>query len=424
MTVLFRNATLIYPGHKLNNKKLNFLIDNGIIKKISSENIVVEDHAEIIESNNLCVSPGWLDLRADFAEPGYEEKETLESGTKAAAAGGFTGVCVTPSTYPIIDTRAGIEYIKKASGSNGVSLYPLGALSKGMNGQDLAELYDMKLAGAVAFTDYKNSLANAKFVQLALDYSSGIDSLIMTFSQEKNLTGKAQVNEGEKSTYLGLKGIPHLAEEVIINRDIYLTEYTGGSIHFSGISSAKSVDLITEAKAKGVKVTCDVDLMHLLESDAVLDQFDSNYKVLPPLRTESDRQKLISGLNNGTIDAICSDHSPHNIENKDCEFEIAHYGSNTIQSTFALLNTKLSNEISTETLVEKLAINPRKLLRMDNIEVEENKAANLTFFDPNIEWNYNSKNNYSKSENSPYLNSNLKGKVIAICNENQIVVNE
>ena len=291
-----------------------------------------------------------------------------------------------------------------------------------MKGDDLSEMYDMKLAGAVAFSNYKNSIENAKFMQLALEYANGINTTVIAFAQDEKISGSAQVNEGENSTRLGLKGIPHLAEELRINRDIYLTKYTEGKLHFAGLSSAKSVELIAKAKKEGLSITCDVSATQLVLNDNCLEEFDSNYKVQPPIRIENDRKALTNSLLNGNIDVICSDHAPQNIENKACEFQSASYGMIGIQTLYSLLNTKLKGKISSEVLVEKLAINPRNILGMELPEIEVGKPANLTFFDPTIEWEYNTKNNLSKSKNSPFLGEKFTGKVVGVVNNGEAIV--
>ena len=421
MNLVLRNSKIVYPGHVLNGKKVDIFIKKGKIVEIG-KSLDVKGKFEEIKSKDLQVSPGWLDMRASFGEPGYEEKETLDSGRKAAAAGGFTAVCIAPNTFPVMDSRAGVEFFVSKNGVHPVDLYPIGALSQGMKGDNLSEMYNMKLAGAVAFSNYKNSIENAKFMQLALEYANGIDTTVIAFAQDEKISGSAQVNEGENSTRLGLKGIPHLAEELRVNRDIYLTKYTEGKLHFAGLSSAKSLEVIAKAKKDGLSITCDVSATQLVLNDNCLEEFDSNYKVQPPIRIENDRKVLINSILNGKIDVVCSDHAPQNIENKACEFQSASYGMIGIQTLYSLLNTKLKGEISSEVLVEKLAINPRNILGMELPEIEVGKPANLTFFDPTIEWEYNTKNNLSKSENSPFLVEKFTGKVVGVVNNGEVIV--
>lgn len=421
MNVVLRNSKIIYPGHPLHLKKVDILLKNGEIAEIG-KGIKTTGKVQEIKSKDLQVSPGWIDFRADFCEPGYEEKETIDSGRKAAAAGGFTGVCVTPNSNPVVDGRTGIQFLINKNGKHPVDLYPIGALSQGMNGEDLSEMHDMKMAGAVAFSNYKNPVENAKFMQLALEYAAGIDGTVITFAQDDKIAGSSQVNEGESSTKLGLKGIPHLAEELRINRDIYLTEYTEGRIHFGSLSGTKSVDLVVKAKKSGLNVTCDVSAVQLVLNDSCLEEFDSNYKVQPPIRLEKDRKGLIKHVLKGNIDVICSNHAPQNIENKACEFQNASYGMIGIQTLYSLLNTKLNDEISSEVLVEKLAINPRTILGLELPKLEKGQQANLTIFDPTIKWEYTVQNNLSKAKNSPFLGETFTGKVLGVVNNGEAIL--
>ncbi|MGB0390360.1 MAG: dihydroorotase [Salibacteraceae bacterium] len=423
MKILLKRATIVYPGHALNGKKRDILIEKGVITSIGNS-LNPEGNFKEIKSKNLHVSPGWLDLRANFCEPGFEERETLESGSKAAAYGGFTGVCITPNTLPIVDTRSSIEFIKSRSQHQAVELFPLGALSRETKGRDLSEMYDMQQAGAVAFTDGQKGIQNAKFMQLALQYAHGIDALVMSFPMENELKGKAQVNEGDNSTQLGLKGIPNIAEELMVSRDLYLQDYAESRLHFTTLSSAKSVDLVSKAKKAGQNVSCDVSAIQLVLNDSVLAEFDSNHKVMPPLRSEKDRKGLIKHLKANNIDVVCSNHTPHNIENKNCEFELADYGITAIQTVYPLLNGLVNEGLTQETIIEKIAVNPRKIIRQELPNIEEGATANLTIFDPNIEWEYNEKTNVSKSVNSPFIGTKLTGKVVGIINRKQLVLTD
>lgn len=415
MKILLKRATIVYPGHDLNGKKRDILIEKGVIKSIETS-INPEGKFKEINSKDLHVSIGWLDLRANFSEPGFEERETLKTGSKAAAFGGFTGVCLSPNTLPVVDSRSSVEFIKSRSEHQAVELFPLGALSQGTTGTDLSEMYDMQQAGAVAFSDGQKGIQNAKFMQLALQYANGIDALVMSFPMENELKGKAQVNEGDHSTQLGLKGIPTMAEELIVSRDLYLQEYAESRLHFTTLSSAKSVDLISKAKKAGQQVSCDVSAVQLVLNDSVLKEFDSNHKVMPPLRSEKERKGLVKHLKTNNIDVVCSNHTPHNVENKNCEFELAEYGIIAIQTVYPLLNSQLKEELSQELIIEKIALNPRKILGLDLPDIEEGALANLTLFDPTIEWDYTPKSNVSKSLNSPFLGTKFTGKVVGIIN--------
>jgi dihydroorotase len=309
-----------------------------------------------------------------------------------------------------------VEYLFNRAKNNLVDVYPLGTISHKREGKDMAEMYDMFLSGAKAFTDGNRPVQDAGLMERALLYTQGFKALVFSYPEDTAIAGKAKVNEGEVSTSLGMKGIPSLAEELMIARDLYLAEYTGSKIHFSTISTARSVELIKQAKKKGLQVTCDVAAHHLVLTDNELQGFDSNYKVKPPLRTSKDVKALVAGLKDGTIDAIVSQHTPHEIEFKDVEFEMAEYGNIGLQTTFSLA---IKAGLTIEMIVEKLAVNPRKILDIEVPVIAEGQKANLVVFDPNVEWEYNKANNQSKSCNSPFIGQNLKGKVLLTCNNNK-----
>ncbi|HTK19160.1 MAG TPA: dihydroorotase, partial [Mucilaginibacter sp.] len=294
--------------------------------------------------------------------------------------------------------------------------YPLGAISYKREGKDLAEMYDMYQSGAKAFTDGNRPVQDAGLMERALLYTKGFDALVLSYPEDTAIAGKAKVHEGEVSTLLGMKGIPSLAEELMVARDLYLAEYTESRIHFSTISTERSVDLIREAKKKGLQVTCDVAVHHLLLTDEALMGFDSQYKVKPPLRTQKDVKALLKGLKDGTIDAIVSQHTPHEVEFKNVEFEMAEFGMIALQTSFA---TALEAGLSLETIIEKMAINPRKILNVDMPVIAEGTEANLVVLDKDAEWVYDKSNNKSKSYNSPFIGKKLKGSVLLTYNNNK-----
>jgi dihydroorotase len=296
----------------------------------------------------------------------------------------------------------------------------VGCISQNREGKDLAELYDMRLAGAVAFSDGTRPVTESGLMSRALLYAKGFDGLVFSYPEDSSIAGKGKMNEGEMSTYLGMKGLPALAEEVHISRDLYLAEYNDCPVHFSTISSANSVELIRKAKRRGLRVSCDVTAHHLVLTDEALQGFDSNFKVKPPLRTAGDVSALRAGLVDGTIDAIVSQHTPHEIEFKDVEFEIASFGVIGLQTVLPLA---LEAGLSAEALVEKLAINPRKILNLPVPEIEVGEQANVVLFDTENEWVFDASSNKSKSANSPFLNSTLKGKVMLACNNGQVYNN-
>jgi len=414
MNLLIKSATILDPGSPFHQQIADILIENGVITRIADD---IEADAKLIEAEGKYVSPGFFDLNCNIGELGLETKEDITSGTRAAAAGGFTGLAMMPNTANPVHSKAEVEYLVNRSKGNLVDVYPLGAISHKREGKDLAEMYDMYLSGARAFTDGNRPVQDAGLMERALLYAQGFDALVFSYPEDTAIAGKAKVNEGEISTLLGMKGIPSLAEELMIARDLYLAEYTVSKIHFSTISTARSVELIREAKRKGLEVTCDVAAHHLILTDEALLGFDSQYKVKPPLRTKDDVKALINGLKDGTIDAIVSQHTPHEIEFKDVEFEVAAYGMVGFQTALPLA---LKTGLPVELLVEKLAINPREILGVDVPVIAEGEKANLVLFDIDAEWEYNSKSNVSKSVNSPFIGDTLKGKVLLTYNNKQI----
>ncbi|WP_028297110.1 dihydroorotase [Olivibacter sitiensis] len=419
--ILIKSAKVIYPGHELHDRIVDVHLKNGKVERIGESNSLNDDSAKVIDAHGCYLSLGFFDLNVNFGEPGLETKETLLTGTAAAAAGGFTGVALQPNTKPPIHSRAEVSYIVNQAKGLLVDVYPLGAISHNREGVDLAEMYDMSLAGAVAFTDGDKSVAQAGLMSRALLYSKGFDALVFSFAEDSTVAGKAKMNEGVMSTYLGMKGNPNLAEELMVSRDLYLAAYNGAPIHFSTISTAGSISLIREAKSKGLQVTCDVAAHHLVLSDEAVADFDSNYKVKPPLRTVEDITALHEGLKDGTIDAIVSQHTPHEVEYKRVEFEVAKYGIISLQTLLPmLLNTGLPLDL----IVQKLTIGPREVLKIKLPIFEESELANLVLFDPNELWHFNGRNNRSKSSNSPYLNQKLKGKVLLTVNNGLTYLNE
>ncbi len=414
MNLLIKSATIIDPNSPFNKKIADVLIEKGIITQIAGE---LEADAEVFEAEGACLSPGFFDLNCNIGEPGLETKEDIYTGTKAAASGGFTGIALMPNTIPPVHSKAEIEYIVNRSKKNLVDIYPIGTISHKREGHDLAEMYDMYLSGAKAFTDGNRPVQDAGLMERALLYTQGFDGLVFSYPEDTAIAGKAKVNEGEVSTLLGMKGIPSLAEELMIARDLYLAEYTGSRIHFSTISTTRSVELIREAKHKGIEVTCDVAAYHLVLTDEALLGFDSLYKVKPPLRTQDDVDALLEGLRDGTIDAIVSQHTPHEVEFKNVEFEVAEFGMTGLQTAFSLA---VQAGLDIEMIVQKMSVNPREILNIDIPFIAEGKEANLVLLDPNMEWEYNKKNNRSKSYNSPFIGHNLTGKVLLTFNNNQL----
>lgn len=415
MNLLIKSATIIDPNSPFHQQVADILIEKGFISKIAPN---LEADAELIEADGQYVVPGFFDLNCNIGELGLETKEDLHTGTAAAAAGGFTGVALMPNTAPPVHSKSEVEYLLNRAKKNLVDVYPLGTISHKREGKDLAEMYDMFLSGAKAFTDGNRPVQDAGLMERALLYAQGFDALILSYPEDTAIAGKAKVNEGEISTYLGMKGIPPLAEELMIARDLYLAEYTGSRIHFTTISTTRSVELIREAKKKHIEVTCDVAAHHLVLTDEALTGFDSLYKVKPPLRTQDDVDALLKGLKDGTIDAIVSQHTPHEVEFKDVEFEVAEFGIIGLQTAFSLA---LKAGLDIDTIVKKMSVNPRQILNIDIPVIAEGKEVNIALLDPNAEWEYTKNNNRSKSYNSPFIGQNLKGKVMLTCNNNYLL---
>ncbi|HIN40639.1 MAG TPA: dihydroorotase [Flavobacteriales bacterium] len=415
MSLLVKQAKIIDPNSDLNGKRMDILLEGGKIKSIRKN---ISSKGKTITASNLHVSPGWFDMHVNFRDPGDEHKEDLNSGCKAAAAGGFTGVAVMPGTNPPLHSKAEIEYIRNKARGNIVDVHPIGALSKNLEGKVMTEMYDMYQSGSVAFSDEKNPIPNAGFLSRAMLYVNGFNSLVITHSEDKNITLEGMMNEGESSTSLGLNGMPSLAEEVMVTRDVYLAEYTDARLHFATLSSGKSVDLVRNAKRKGIKVTAEVAAHQLALDDTALAEFDSNLKYNPPLRTAQDIAALKKGLADGTIDSICSDHCPENVENKAREFDLAEFGAIGLETAYAVANT--FSGLNPEQLVEKLCIAPRTILKLNVPVIKTGNKANLTFFDPKEKWTFSQKYIKSKSANSPFIGHKFVGKALGVYNKGKL----
>lgn len=421
MKILAKNTTVVCESSKYHLKKVDILIENGVITKIADQ--IKDEKAKTIESKNLHASLGWLDMHVNFQDPGFEHKEDIITGAKAAASGGFTKVCVSPLTYPVIDNKSQVEYIINKSANVLVDLYPYGAVSKETKGKELAELADMKSAGAIAFTDDKKSIKNPNLLNRALLYTQSFDGLILNHPHTAETAHKGVMNEGVVSTQLGLNGIPELSADLMITRDLYLAEYTKGKLHFSTISTEKSIELIREAKKKGLRVSCDVSAYNLLLNENELMEFDSRFKVLPPLRSEKTIKALIKGIKDGTINAISSDHLPEDIEAKKKELDHAAFGMINLQTAFATANTALQKSISINDLINLLTKGPAEVLNIDLGKIEVGEKANITLFDPKEEFEFTKEKVLSKSKNSPFFKKKLKGKVIGVVNNKKSYFN-
>ncbi|MBX2829285.1 MAG: dihydroorotase [Flavobacteriaceae bacterium] len=417
MDILLKSATIIDPASKHHGKKRDILIQDGVIQKIAAS--LPDSKSTTVTFNNLHVSQGWFDPSVSFGEPGYEERETLENGLQTAAQSGFTSVGINANTFPVTDSKSQVKFLKTKAYHSPVTVYPIGALTTKSEGIDLAELYDMHNEGAIAFYDYKKPVKNPNLLKIALQYAQNFGGLVQSFPFEKSVAKNGVVNEEENSTKLGLKGIPALAEELQIARDLYLLEYAGGSLHIPTISTEKSVKLIKEAKKKGLNVSCSVAVHNLCLTDDVLDTFDTSYKLLPPLRTQKDRKALLKGLADGTIDGITSDHNPIDIEHKRTEFDHAYFGSIGLESSFGAL----LSEIDLETAIKGLT-GLKKVFGVDEHPIVEGEKADLTLFTPKGDWVFSEESILSTSKNASLLGYPMTGNVYGIINRNQSVINE
>jgi dihydroorotase len=420
MNLLIKQATVIDSTSPHNGRVVDILIEKGVITQIK-KSIVPEKGIKTIEAEGLHVSAGWLDMQVNFCDPGYEHKETLSNGLKSAAKGGFTSVCLMSGTNPPLHNKAQIEYVANRAKDNLVDVLPIGTLSHNQEGKDLSEMYDMKISGAVAFSDYKKSTKDAGLILRALQYSQNINSFIITHCDDKTISHDGLVNEGVTSTKLGLKGIPALAEEIMLQRNIQILEYTGGKMHIPTISTKGSVELIKKAKAKKLNITCGVAAYNLLLDDSELEGFDTNYKVNPPLRTKDDIDALKKGIADGTIDVIVSDHNPQDIESKDLEFDHADNGMIGLESCFGVLNMALSSKLSLENIIDTLTKNPRTILGLDALSIKEGAEANLTLFNPTKKYLFGKSHIVAANKNSGIIGKELKGVVIGVVNKNSFL---
>lgn len=420
MNLFIKGITIVDPNSQFNQQTCDLRIENGKISAISKK-IEPLKGDQIFDGKGAILSPGFFDLNCSVGDPGLETKEDIQTASATAKAGGFTALAVLPNTKPTVQSKGQVEYILNKAKNNLVDVYPIGAISNDLAGKELAELYDMQNAGAIAFSDGDHPIADDGFMSRALQYAQGFDAMLMVYPENKSMAGKAQINESKNSILLGMKGLPALAEEMHIARDIYLAAYHQSPIHISTISTAGSVALIKRAKKDGIKITCDVAAHQLVFTEDLLNDFDSNYKVKPPLRSKNDLKALLAGLKDGTIDAICSQHRPHEIEFKDVEFEHAAYGIIALQTVLPLL---LKAGLSVEAITEKLSVNPRKLLGLTVPTINLGEKANFTIYHPTKEWEFNQQSNKSKSANSPLLGTTLIGKVQMVYNNEQFEIYE
>ncbi len=413
MILLLKAAKIIDESSPFHNRIKDLLIKNGIIQKIS-DSIKTPENCKEINFENLHISQGWFDSSVCFGEPGFEERETIINGLKTASKSGFTAVAVNPNTQPVADNKSAIEFMINKSNGAATKLYPIGNFTKNAEGKDIAELFDMQNSGAIAFGDYNKAIANANLLKIGLQYAQNFDGLLLSFPQDNSIAGSGLVNEEVNSTKLGLKGIPSLAEEMQVARDLFLLEYTGGKLHIPTISTAKSVELIKNAKKIGLKVSCSVAAHHLILTDSELKEFDANTKILPPLRTIKDTKALVKGINTGIIDMITSDHNPIDVEHKKVEFNNAKFGTIGLESLFGAVN----NVLDLETLISAITSRAKKPFNIESFSIVEGNKADLTLFNPANTYTFKEENILSISKNAIFHNKKMKGKVYGVIANN------
>lgn len=417
MKVLIRNARIISATSSFKNQLKDILIEDGIISQVAD--LIASENVDIIDIKGLHVSEGWMDCFANFCDPGYEYKETIHSGSLAAAAGGYTSVMLIPNTDPVIDNKAQVEYIKQQNDPL-VEIFPIGAVTKKCAGIELAEIYDMYSSGAIAFSDGLKPIQSSGILLKALQYVLAFGGTVIQVPDDQSIGRSGVMNEGVMSTMLGLPGKPAIAEELLIARDITLSLYTGSRIHFTGITSINSLHMIQKAKDKGANVTCSIAPYHFSFCDEDLQDYDTNFKVNPPLRTKENMFLLKEALIDKKIDFIASHHQPQNWDSKACEFEYAGYGMNTLESIFG---ASMNTGIDMHTFVQMQTVNIRNIFNLPLLSIEVGAIANLTLFDPHDEFITVSGLSYSKSKNNAFDNTRLRGKTHGIINGKKIFLN-
>ncbi len=412
MSLLIKNGRVIDPSQNIDDT-LDLLVQDGKIKEIG-KGIKVPDGADIIDAKGCYVTPGLVDMHVHLRDPGLEYKEDIVTGTRAAAAGGFTSIACMPNTSPVNDNKAITSYIiTKAKNEGLVNVFPVGAITKGSKGESMAEMGELKEAGCVAVSDDGHPVANPEVMRRALEYAKGMGIMVISHAEEKALVGEGVMNEGFVATELGLKGIPWAAEDVATARDVYLAEFTNSPIHIAHVSTQGAVRIIRNAKARGVRVTCETAPHYFTLTDDAVRGYETNAKMNPPLRSTADVAAIKEGLKDGSIDVVATDHAPHHLDDKDIEFNLALNGIIGLETSLPLTLRLVEEKVLTlKAMVEKMATNPSNILGIDRGTLKSGSVADITVIDPKVEWSVEADKLESKSKNSPFLGWQMKGRAI------------
>ena len=417
MSILIKSATLVDSKSNLNFKKKDILIRDGVIVDIADS---ITSNADIVHDfENLHVSRGWFDTSVSFGEPGYEERETISNGLNTAASSGFTSILLNPECNPLVDSHSSVEFIKKKSSNTTTIIYPIANLTSNSNGKDLASLYDMKLAGAVAYGDYKKAITDSSILKIALEYTKTFGGRVISFCQDGFLSQNGVINESIISTELGLKGIPDISESVNIYRDIEILSYSGGKLHIPYVSTKKGVDLIREAKKRNLDITASTSIAHVVFSENDITNFNTNLKITPPLRSETDSKALKEGLIDGTIDYLTSMHEPIDIDNKKVVFDLATPGTIALESVFGSMCNNFTLEKTIDVLTRK-----KSIFGVDDHAIKKGAYADLTLFNPDKSYEFSKEHILSTSKNCAFTGSKLKGVVYGSINNNNSTLNK
>ena len=420
-SVLIKNALVIDPNGPHHRQQVDVYLEEGVIKDIGKGLDKKAEHT--VERSNLHISPGWFDLRANFRDPGHEHKEDLESGTAAAAKGGFTGVALSPETEPVIDSKADIDYLLRKTGQSPVNLFPMGAITKGLNGGEISEMYDMYQSGAVAFAHGERPFENTQVMKLALQYAREFAPPLHLVPFDAALTEGGQMHEGLVSTRLGLKGLPAVAEKLAASKIMQLALYAETKVHLAGVSSAEIMEVIHRDQFRNF-LSCDVNLANLIFTDKDLEAYDTNLKNQIPIRSSHDREALLHAIRSGLITAVASNHQPQAIEDKRCEFDLAAFGTATLEIFFGALRQATLNTLPLDLLIELISKGPREILGLPQPRIATGEEAEITLFDPDQKWIFKSAFKESKAANYPFREKELQGKALGIINNGMMLITQ